>query len=70
MKKSEFLEDLEQYIRARFQPKNNPKQEAEDLLKRVERLGMRPVKHIMVVDDELLGKRIVEIEDWEKEEKT
>jgi len=68
MKKSDFLEDIELYIRARFQPKSNPRDEAEHLLQRIEHLGMKPTKHVMIVDDEQLGKRVMEVEDWEPEE--
>lgn len=34
------MEELEQYIRARFKPKSNPAEEASMLLKRIENLGM------------------------------
>lgn len=40
MTKTDMLEELEMYIRARFKPKSNPAEEAQMLLKRIENLGM------------------------------
>jgi Fe2+ transport system protein FeoA len=67
LKKSDLIEDLEMYIRARFNPKGNPKTEAENLLQRLLNLGLKPGKHYIVVDDDLLGKTRVEV-DWEPED--
>ena len=42
MKRSDMIDNLEQYIRARFNPKSNPAEEAQMLLKRLENFGMLP----------------------------
>lgn len=69
MKKSDVIENLEMYIRARFNPKGNPRIEAENLLSRLLNLGMTPGKKYVVVDDDLLGKTRIEVpDDWEKED--